>query len=507
MGTFSQDQTSRFIDQTVRDSPCRLRVKEKDSLFSLAKWGGSASLSFGLGEDWTGQVTERKNEIIVAPYANPDRKHLIRRLDDERFEYDVILLEEPETNRIRIELSFPDGLEFFRQPSLEMAKRKRIRCANEIIDSYAVYWKERNGSFKTGKFCHICRPLIRDARGRTVWGGLDISGSTMTVTIPERWLAEAAYPVVVDPVIGTQSRGALNSIDWNNEGDPTIFMLDCSMGLNRFTATQPIQGQCTSYVYSYVDDDMNGQAVCYSNSGSAPDARLSRDEQLVSFDRTTPLWVPSTFNLSRPIAAGETFWYGYNARYGLKTYYDLGGTFRKMDTLEYNTVPDSYSDYGEVWSVIMSIYFEYTLAQNYSRVLGAGLGVAAGTGRRISVVRLCPGLSDAAAGLSRMVGIIRRCLDSLAITALKETVQTLLRACASAATGVAGMTATQVLLRFCASVFSGSEILSRCRGLYRFISGTAGILERIVGRMILKKEELIFVSRLTKELTFKGDLL
>jgi len=476
-------------------------------LFSLAKWGGAASLGFGSGVEWAGQIVTRRNELVIQPYAEPKQEHLIRRLDGERFEYDVILLSEPETNRIRIDLSFPDGLEFYRQPSLEMNERNHLRCPSNVIDSYAVYWKERNGPYKTGKFCHIYRPLIKDARGRSVWGELDINGTAMIVTIPEWWLADAQYPVVVDPVIGTQTRGALNIIDWYNEDDPSTFYLDCSIGINRFTASQAIQGLCTSYIYSYVDDDMNGQAVCYTNNGSTPYARLSRNEQIVSLDRTVAAWVPSTFTLSRTIEPGEVFWYGYNSLYGIMTYYDLGGTFRRMFTDEYTVVPDFFVNYDDVWSIIMSIYFEYTTSQNYTRVIGAGMGAGSMATRKLNASRKCTDLTGLAGTLTKIISISRKCLGETDIAGVTGILQHLIRTCAETMTSISNTIGIQTLIRFCTSLASGGETIKGARGVIRRLVAALGMFERITGRMILKKEELIIVSRITKELSFKGKLV
>ena len=212
MRCFNEDRASFFIDQSVHDAPCRVRFAGKDSLMSLSRWGGEATLAFAPGEEHAGETRIRGNELVLRSEATPKRYHVFRRLDGERFEYDVVLLKEPETNVIQIELDFPEGLEFYKQPSARALMKTPFRCPPEVEESYAVYWKERNGPYKTGKFCHIYRPRIRDARGRTVWGRLDIVGHSMTITIPEDWLSDAVYPVVVDPIVGTQTRGALNTI-------------------------------------------------------------------------------------------------------------------------------------------------------------------------------------------------------------------------------------------------------------------------------------------------------
>ena len=381
---------------------------------SLSKWNGAASLSFATGEDHRGKIATGKNELVLSPDADAHMKHVFRKLDGEHFEYDVILLREPETNRISVGLDFPEGLEFFRQPSLEEVLRRGIRCPSEVIDSYAVYWKERNGEYKTGKFCHIYRPRIYDARGRSIWGRLTIQGRTMTIKIPEEWLADATYPVVIDPVVGTQTRGALNTIDWWGEGS-SEFYFDCEMGLSKFTAPTDITGPCTSYIYCYRSDELAGQAVLFSDNGNKPGSRLSLNETIVNLDRTVPEWVPSTFSLSRQVASGENFWYGYNARYGLYTYYDVGSTFQKMFTDTYTDVPATFAGTGDSWAIIMSAYFSYSNAQAYTRKMLDTIGLADSLGEKGTYIRSC---GDASA-VNELVGsnrsLPRLCGGSLGI--------------------------------------------------------------------------------------------
>jgi hypothetical protein len=537
-----------------------------DALFSLSKWGGAASLAFAPGSEHTGRVELAGSEMRLSPCAEPDRTHVFRRLDGERFEYDVVLLREPETNRISVDLDFPEGLEFYRQPSVEEVVRRRIRCDPEVIDSYAVYWSGRNGSFKTGKFCHIYRPRIYDARGRSVWGRLEIAGKTMTITIPEDWLEDAAYPVVVDPVIGTQTRGALSTIDWWNEDTIIPFYLDCEMGMSKFTASSPINGLCTSYIYSYKADDLNGQAVLYSDSGNKPGTRLSRDEVIVDLDRTTPVWVPSTFSLSRQIAAGETFWYGYNAKYAIYTYYDVGSTFQKMDTMNLSDVPTTFAGLGDTWSIIMSAYFSYSNAQSYTRKMIDTIGVAGVFGKKGAFRRSCTGAcleNGLAAGKSFLP---RVCIGSTGISARTSCLSFFFRSIADAIRGkeanvrrlsltrfasgviggvdflqrIAGVVRVfgsvvnqlgeistridmrrvmsesamledrlgffQTLIRWCRSSLEVECIASRITGFVRLALSSLSFIERIQRRIVLRKEELIFVSRITRILEFSGRL-
>jgi len=507
MGKLQQDRSSLFLDQSVRDSPCRVRLTGKDSLFSLSRWSGSVSLSFGTEGDYRGKTYVRGNEILLKPQETPKTHHVFRRLDGDRFEYDVVLLREPETNVVSIDLSVPDGLEFFRQPSKEAARRKGIRCAPDVLDSYAVYWKERNGRFKTGKFCHIYRPRIRDARGREVWGRLDITGRLMTVTIPEEWLADAAYPVVVDPVIGTQTRGALNTIDWYGEGDPQPFYLELEMGLSKFTAVSAIAGLCTSYIYSYMDGDCNGQAVLFSDSSNFPGTRISRDEAIVDLDRTTAGWVSSTFSLSRAIATGETFWYGYNAKISINTYYDVAGTFRKMWTENYTDVPQTFSDYGDVWNVIMSAYFTYTSSVNYTRTCTGNAGVTDSASRRAGVARVTSASVGAELAINRCVGIKRVGSGSVSVDEIKQTVFSYFRTLTDFldVQRISGI--VQRLIRFCVTEAQPQGETVRRIGFSRFVESFFLLIERMLPRMILKKDELVIVSRITREIEIRSTLV
>jgi hypothetical protein len=38
---------------------------------------------------------------------------------------------------------------------------------------------------------------------------LSLVGDRLLITIPEGWLADAAYPVIVDPTIGTRSESVV----------------------------------------------------------------------------------------------------------------------------------------------------------------------------------------------------------------------------------------------------------------------------------------------------------
>jgi len=509
---FQQDKTSLYLDQSVRDSPCRVRFAGEESLISLSKWGGEASLTFGAGNEHSGHLEICRNEIFLKPASTRMTHHVFRKLDGERFEYDVILLKEPEKNVIEIDLEFPDGLEFFRQPSLEEVLARKAWCPPEVIDSYAVYWKNRNGLYKTGKFCHIYRPLIYDARGRKVWGRLLLNGKKLTITIPEEWLAEAAYPVVVDPVLGTQIRGAVCSYDRYHDGNIVDFSLNRQASVNRFQARSEIAGTCTSYIYSFVNmNSLQGQAVMFSESDSFfPEIRLSRNEENVSLSRVTPAWVPSTFTLSRNISNGEAIFYGYNTATSLYTYIDFANHLETMTTN--GIIPDPFIPVPippnqSFERVQMSMYFTYTDIQHFARTILDTIGLTETLAKQFVFKRVC---SDAAGVFETPVthrGFSRKCFSPAGVSDHLSLIQKLCRLCNSFLTVEERILYLHALFRRCVSGLSAIMTISRSHGQTRLVSSFCGFIERTFGRMLLKKEELIFVSRITREIEFKGYLL
>ena len=161
------------------------------------------------------------------------------------YEFEVILKEKPKTNVVRFTL-VDKGVEYFYQPELEdyevqeMAERENItlleakrKCRPEnVVGSYAVYTKESKTNYaggkeyKCGKVGHIFRPKIVDANGTEVWGDLHIENGILSVTIPQKFLDEAVYPVrhAAGLTFGYTSVGASDDYDFvGNELRGSLF--------------------------------------------------------------------------------------------------------------------------------------------------------------------------------------------------------------------------------------------------------------------------------------------
>jgi hypothetical protein len=347
-------------------------------------------------------------------YRGEKESHRFTILDNERFEYDIILKKEPASNKIYIGIDGWEGFDFFRQPDT---------LSNPLLaGSYAVYKKETitdpRFSTGTGKICHIHRPEIIDARGRRVWGDVWIDRGIMTITIPERWLGEAKYPVVVDPVIGLTTKGVLGPED-ESDTDQSYFAWDdyvgldfiYKMGVNQYTAPSAVQGNCTAYLYldyqpgynCYMPSEYQIWPLAYSNNTlNRPDILLSTQAGYINANIDGPLnggprgWRNTTITIGETIPGGGLFWFGFAGR-DVMPRYDFGGKFYKSHySSRYNTYEQVKSKYNkfpfendtewiddytevEVWeqpcyAVKMSMYLVYTaVPQNYTRLITQGV--------------------------------------------------------------------------------------------------------------------------------------
>ena len=203
--------------QSLADFPLTVALGQKRPEWGLTRWHGNNGLRFVPPDDEGFTLRGDKQRLI---YKGRQQSHRFTILGDNAFEYDCILNKEPESNVVSLLMERAEDFDFLRQPDFVPDPF--------LKGSYAVYKKETLIGEGTGKLCHINRPLIIDAKGRRVWGELSIVGNCLNIIIPEEWLGEAAYPVVVDPVIGTSTRGSQNL--WNADPprpwQPLYFEID-----------------------------------------------------------------------------------------------------------------------------------------------------------------------------------------------------------------------------------------------------------------------------------------
>lgn len=127
--------------------------------------------------------------------------------DNDKFEFEIEIESKPTSNVLHFSIE-TKGLDFFYQHELTEDKIKKGYVMPEnVIGSYAVYHKNMQGNYiggnnyRTGKAFHIYRPYATDSNGWEVWCDLNIEDD-MQITIPQHFIDNAVYPIIVDPTFG-----------------------------------------------------------------------------------------------------------------------------------------------------------------------------------------------------------------------------------------------------------------------------------------------------------------
>jgi hypothetical protein len=344
-------------------------------------------------------------------YKGRRRSHRFTILGDTAFEYDCILEREPESNVISLLIEGAEHFDFYRQP--EFVKEPFLK------GSYAVYKKETLIGEGTGKLCHIHRPQIIDARGRRCWGDLHITENMLHITIPEKWLSGAKYPVIVDPTIGTTTVGSQYLVEFDPPDDPWIdLIIDCMVAVNRFSVPETVNGTCTAYVYTNEDmgEDAGGRGVVYSDNGNTPYARLSAQEDFINLKiggGNPKGWRTGAFKSSGSIAAGSSIWFGVAASYFWFPRFDYGFRSVMCEWDPRGAVPDVFGSRAYEENYKFSMYFNYTSAQHYIRTITQGAGLSDSLKRSGDYTRCLPETAGVHSHVTRYQSFLLKVRETL----------------------------------------------------------------------------------------------
>ena len=401
--------------QSVHDFPQIIKLGDKIPSFGLHRF--RQGLRFTPIEDEGFTLRGDRHELV---YKGRRRSHRITILGDNSFEYDCILNKEPDTNVIRLRIEGAEKYDFLRQPDF---------VENPLLQgSYAVYKKETLLGEGTGKLCHIHRPEIIDARGRRCWGTLSVVGNELRITVPEQWLADAKYPVVVDPVVGTDTVGSQYLVQFfPPDGSWEHLSLQICISVNRFLVPETINGLCTAYMYAYLDENGNagGYPVLYSDNGNYPLTRKSMNEGFADFtvNQNNPAgWRSSTFMSNGAITSGSYIWFGVLTKLYWETKFDYGSKFYYGDWLDDykniiknlpNSIPNTYpvGDVDWYFDIKLSMYFTYTA--DYVRTITHGASLT--DTRKLAVIykRLVIQTTGAGTSISKIILFFRQCVMTL----------------------------------------------------------------------------------------------
>jgi hypothetical protein len=506
--------------QSLSDFPCPVALGKYAPSFGLYRF--KQGLSFVPPDDEGFTMRGGKQRLL---YKGRRRSHRFTILGDTAFEYDCILEREPESNVISLRMEGAENYEFFRQPDF---------VPDEFLKgSYAVYKKETLIGEGTGKLCHIHRPEIIDARGRRCWGDLAVAGNELLITIPEWFLSGAKYPVIVDPTIGTTTVGSQYKWDADPPEPWVQLMFEIAIPVNRFLVSDTINGTCTAYMYSYVDNygEAGGRPVLYSDNGNSPLTRKSMNEGFADFTVKSGKpagWRSATFSSNGAISSGSYIWFGVFTEYFWEPKFDYGYKCYSSGWDNYNSIPNTYPLYSVNWyeNFKLSMYFTYTAGQNYTRTLTQGVSLSDNRRIKEDFRRTTAQTVQVSATPTRLLAIIKRIqealqgLDFISFSLIKiRTIQewvnltdtmchlrTFIRGLMDIA-GVEGEAKTGwVQIRNITDTVQAVGIVFRGLLLFVKIVTVAFVRDYLLSRFLKSRQELVLKSAISRKITIESKI-
>ncbi len=250
-----------------------------------------------------GLISWEKSKVKAQYYEQP----VCEEYPEGGYEFEIILKQKPKSNTIDFTLQ-TKGLDFIPQPALTEAEIKAGHSRPEnVVDSCAVYHSTKRNyilgqnNYNSGKAFHIYRIKVTDAIGKSIWATFNVDTVTniLRVTVDQKFLDTAVYPVVVDPTFGYTMVGA---------SDKTLALSDYYGSLY----TSPDAGTVstfTAYGYSnLVSASIKGTLVNHSD--------LTLVSNGVGGAGSLPLgsanakWVVSTFATPPSISASTEYLLG-----------------------------------------------------------------------------------------------------------------------------------------------------------------------------------------------------
>ena len=349
----------------------------ESGVLTLSKWGGEATLSFGLPVA-PNTVIYQNGSFVELSYGNGITAEIYN--VDKGIEYLIVF----NTKITQLNHQFPvtsQGLEWYYQPPLdeeligseydgwtindthafdEVGMLRAYRPL-DVVGSYAVYGDNQGNEYQTGKFTHLYRPWIYDSTGAGVWGVLSYDSGVLTVSCDSTWLKKAVYPVYLDPSFGYDTVGA------SEEGWTYHYIFT-----QKETLTE--DGDLDSvWVYCKSSSSTVGLVTgVYSDDGGGTSRPLTLLGTTfnISGITTTPTWRELTFDTPPSLEAG-TYWLTLRAGTEgenpyLIIYYDAGGSgyYRQINSdPPYPDLPASLLGLGlTAYNLRHSVYVNYTVS-------------------------------------------------------------------------------------------------------------------------------------------------
>lgn len=371
------------VDASSNKGESKVIFDKANPGITISKWNGEAALKFKYPSindtaikstdqkiEWASS-TQKINSYPIAPTAKIDG------MEDGGLEIEIILTSHPATNIFTFTLEGYENLDFLYQaPFNEEDHKGDPRCvastetqcfdANgnqthtrplNVVGSYAIYNKTKrdfrtNGiNYQTGKAYHIYRPQATDANGIKAWCDLKYIAGNISITVPQKFLDTALYPVTIDPTIGSGGAGA--SADGINN----------YIGAIRSTA--PANGDgTTAGTYNIIATTSAGtltfMGAVYTDGGSDPSGKGKiSGNAAVSVTGGKNTYSASISGLPA-FVSGTDYYLSVNGQANGTMYYDSGGTVWFKARTHSNDMPDPWPSLEGSFSGTYAIYITYT---------------------------------------------------------------------------------------------------------------------------------------------------
>jgi len=359
----------------------RLTTDIDSTGFTMFAWGDECWIKVRLrnkNDAMSHYQTGTLNGRPYVKYGNNKYRYRMYITPEGAFEFDAIIRSRPLSGRYFFPFEIQSqGLEFLYQSELT---QKEIDDGfirpDSVVGSYAVYrldgvnnvievdsiWSEQRvlirvdtisaTFYQAGKAFHIFRPKVWDATGDTVWGFIEIDTvlGRMKIGADSTWMANAVYPVTIDPTFGYQVVGVSLV---SNRG-----MCNVAAALTHVATTGDVATKLWIACFSNAAPE-NAQVALYDIDGAdVPQNRLAAAAN-VSITAAAPAIFRSVV-VSQAMANGVEYGVAGNSTSGDMGFMNDGGGGANSRNSG-STLTDPWSEIS-TGSARFSIYAEFTVA-------------------------------------------------------------------------------------------------------------------------------------------------
>lgn len=294
------------------------------------------------------------------------------------FEYEIDLLEKPDSNVIQIPIE-SEGLNFYYQPiyteeEITKLTNEGIFINRGTMGSYAVYTSEQKTNwvggkeYKVGKVGQIHRPKMTDANGNWTWEELKIENGILTITIPQGFLDTAVYPVLSKGIkFGYETQGTAGGGSYAIRINSTTYLYNTVGSL--YTASENFTPTSITLYLSNVSISTPVKAAIYATD-------LSKQYETESTNETTTGWKTKNISGASQLSADD-YWLigiadasGFTEDYqSVQGVYDNTGDSTYVSNGSY-TLPESLTDSGGTsrWSIYATYTTDASSSCTYSGI-------------------------------------------------------------------------------------------------------------------------------------------